>query len=187
MTNHLINNYKCKKRKDKIMKSTIKQKVTRKIIYSIMFSLIITGFLFQIPAEAKNIGCKSLCGVVLKASGGAKELEYQSDNALDFGALSASDRKKIKNIQYICDSKEVYSLCVLQAKNATGAKSLLKHLQKYKKNNCSSDYLQDYSSTEQNVFKNAICGRKGNYVWYIAVSDTKQVNIDGQKAIKKKL
>lgn len=169
------------------MKSTIKLKMSTKIICFIMASLIITGFLCQMPAESKNISCKSLCGTALKAAGNFKNLEYQSDDAIDFGAFSASDRTKVKNIQYVYDSKEVYSLCVLQARNNAGAKSLLKQLQKYKKNNCSSDYLNDYSSTEQNVFKNAICGRKGSYVWYIAMSATKQVNINAQKAIKKKL
>lgn len=81
----------------------------------------------------------------------------------------------------------MYSLCVLQAKSPASAKSLLKQLQKYKKNNGNSGYLQDYSSTEQKVFQNAVCGRKGTYVWYIAMSDTKTANIYGQKAIKKKL
>jgi len=35
-------------------------------------------------------------------------------------------------MQYVCDAKEVYILCILQAKNTAGAKSLLKQLQKYK-------------------------------------------------------
>lgn len=133
------------------------------------------------------VSCKSLCGAALKASGGSENLEYQSDNAMDFGALSASARKKVKAMQYVCDSKEVYSLCVMQAKNAAGAKALQKQLQKYKKSNSGSDYLQDYSSEEQEVFKNAICGRKGKYVWYIALSPQEEVNIKGEKAIKKKL
>ena len=169
------------------MKNTSKSKIAGKIISFIIVSFITTGLLFQIPAEAKNVSCKSLCSVALKATGGSANLKYQSDNAIDFGALSASGRKKVKSVQYVCDSKEVYSLCVLQAKNTAGAKALLKQLQKYKKNNCGSNYLQDYSSTEQNAFKNAVCGRKGTYVWYIAMSDTKTANTKGQDAIKKKL
>jgi len=169
------------------MKSTTKLKITKKFTCFIIASLIITGFISHMPAEAKNLSCKSLCGAALKAAGGSENLKYQSDDAINFGALSASDNKKIKSIQYLCDEKEVYSLCVLQAKNGAGAKSLLKQLKKYKKNNCTSDYLQDYSSTEQKVFKNAVCGRKGNYVWYIAMSATKTDNTNGQKAIKKKL
>ena len=43
------------------------------------------------------------------------------------------------------------------------------------------------SSTEQKVFKNALCGKKGRYVWYIALSHQKAVNTKGQDAIKKKL
>ena len=169
------------------MKNTSKSTISRKIISFIIISFITAGLLFQIPADAKNMSCKSLCSAALKATGGSANLKYQSDNAIDFGALSASGRKKVKSIQYVCDSKEVYSLCVLQAKNTAGAKALLKQLQKYKKNNCGSNYLQDYSSTEQNVFKNALCGRKGTYVWYIAMSDAKTANTKGQDAIKKKL
>lgn len=169
------------------MKNTSKSKIAGKIISFIIISFITTGLLFQVPTEAKNISCKSLCSAAMKATGGSANLKYQSDNAIDFGALSASGRKKVKSIQYVCDSKEVYSLCVLRAKSTAGAKALLKQLQKYKKNNCNSNYLQDYSSTEQNVFKNAVCGKKGTYVWYIAMSNTKTANINGQNAIKKKL
>ena len=152
----------------------------------LIFSLIITGVIFNVPAEGKT-KCKSLCSAALKASGGSENLQYESEDAIDFGALSASARKKVKNIQYICDSKECYSLCVIEAKNAAGAKALCKQLKKYKENNCGSAYLKDYSLTEQEVFKNAVYGRKGRYVWYIAMSGSKQVNKDGQEAIKKKL
>lgn len=88
---------------------------------------------------------------------------------------------------YLCDAKEVYSICVAMAGNTDDAKSLLKTLKTYKTNNCSSTYLSDYSSTEQKVFKNAVCGRKGNYVWYIAMSPRKSANTKGQKALKSKL
>lgn len=149
---------------------------------------LLAGIFSQAPADAKEaVSCKSLCSAALKASGAAGNLQYQSDNAIDFGALTASARKKVKTIQYICDAKEVYSLCVIHANNADGAKSLQKQLQKYKKNNCGSNYLSDYSSTEQKVFKNALCGRKGSYVWYIALASEKSVNTKGQNAIKKKL
>ena len=160
----------------------------KKFFCVIFMVVLLAGIFLHIPTEAKEtVSCKSLCSAALKSSGAAGNLEYQSDNAIDFGALSASARKKVKSIQYICDSKEVYSLCVLQAKNTAGAKSLHKQLKKYKKNNCSSGYLSDYSSTEQNVFRNALCGRKGRYVWYIALSSRKAVNAKGQDEIKKKL
>ena len=160
-----------------------------KRVFCIIFTaVLLAGILLQTPVEAKEaVSCKSLCSAALEGSGAAGKLEYQSGNAIDFGALSVSARKKVKSIQYICDSKEVYSLCVIQAKNAAGAKSLYKQLRKYKKNNCSSAYLSDYSSTEQKVYKNALCGRKGRYVWYIALSHQKAVNTKGQDAIKKKL
>lgn len=162
--------------------------ILKKYFCIALTAVFLTGVFSMAPAEAKGtVSCKTLCSAVLKATGAAGNLKYQSDNAIDFGALSASARKKVKSIQYICDEKEVYSLCVLQANNTAGAKSLQKQLQKYMKNNCGSNYLSDYSSTEQKVFKNALCGRKGKYVWYIALSPKKTVNTKGQNAIKKKL
>lgn len=158
----------------------------RRVLGVILAAVLLVNMLPKTPVQAA-VSCKALCGEALKAAGGTQNMEYQSENAADFGALSASARKKVKSIQYICDSKEVYSLCVIQAKNAAGAKALCKQLQKYKKNNCGSAYLQDYSATEQEVFKNAVCGRKGSYTWYIALSPQKEENIKGQKAIKKKL
>jgi len=160
-----------------------------KKVFCIIFTVVLlAGIFLKTQAEAKEaVSCKSLCSAALEGSGAVGNLEYQSGNAIDFGALSASARKKVKSIQYICDAKEVYSLCVIQANNTAGAKSLQKQLKKYKKNNCNSNYLSDYSSTEQKVFKNALCGRKGKYVWYIALSPKKAVNTKGQNAIKKKL
>lgn len=151
---------------------------------------LLSGAFLQAPAKASlqaksAADCKSLCSAVLKTAGGAKKLKYTSTSAIDFGALSASERSKVKSIRYICDSKEVYSLCVIQAKSTAGAKKLVKCLKKYKKNNCGSDYLSDYSKTERKVFKNAIYGRKGKYVWYIAVSPKKAKNQKGQTAIKR--
>lgn len=158
----------------------------KKFVGAVVVMLLLVSIFPQIPTEAA-VSCKSLCGAALKASGSSGNMEYQSDNAIDFGALPASVRGKVKSIQYICDSKEVYSLCVIQAKNTAGAKLLQKQMQKYKKNNCSSGYLSEYSSAEQEVFKNALCGRKGKYVWYTALSTVKTVNGKGEKAIKKKL
>lgn len=158
-----------------------------------LFCFMLVGFLFvssmpQISAETKKaVACKSLCGAVLKVTGGMGHLKYQSVSAYDFGALSVVEMKKVKNISYLCDAKEVYSLCVMQAKNVSDAKKLQKQIKKYKKNNSKSSYLSDYSSDEQNVFKNAVCGRKGQFVWYIAMSAEEKVNTKGQEAILKKL
>lgn len=113
--------------------------------------------------------------------------EHQTAAALDFGALTHSVRSQVKTIQYVCDSKEAYSLCVMEAKNGKGAKKLYNALKKYQKANSKSDYLSDYSKTEQKVFKNAIYGKKGTFVWYIAMSPSKAVNKKGQAALKKKL
>lgn len=125
--------------------------------------------------------------VCCKSNGGAKKLKYSSAAALDFGALTHSVRSQVKTIQYVCDSKEAYSLCVMEAKNGKGAKKLYNALKKYQKANSKSDYLSDYSKTEQKVFKNAIYGKKGTFVWYIAMSPSKAVNKKGQAALKKKL
>ena len=165
----------------------MRQKLKGFFCAALVMALLVGGFSLAGTKAAAAVTCKALCGAALKATGGSANLEYQSNSAIDFGALSASARKKVKTIQYVCDSKEVYSLCVMQAKNTAGAKALLKQLQEYQQNNCSSAYLQDYSFTEQEVFKNAVCGRKGKYVWYIALSSQKATNAKGEKAIKKKL
>lgn len=164
-------------------------KYTLRKIACILLALALLVSAFPQAAEAANSGitCKTLCGSALKATGGSKNLKYSSKSAMDFGALSSSARKKVKNIQYVCDAKEVYSLCVIETKNSTDATSLLNVLKKYKKRNCKSDYLSDYSTTEKNVFKNAICGKKENYVWYIAMSPNKKDNTKGQTTLKKKM
>ena len=149
----------------------------RKIICTILAMTLLIGLVAE-PAQAKpKANCKSLCSAALKAT----------KSALDFGALSSAARKKVKTMQYVFDAKEAYSLCVMQAKNASQAKSLLGTLKSYKKRNCKSDYLSDYTAAEKQVFQNAVCGQKGKYVWYIAMSPKKDVNMKGQTALKKKL
>lgn len=164
-------------------------RMRRKVIFCFVLAvLLLAGTLQESSVDAKgDVSCKSLCSAASKATGGAGKLKYQSTSAYDFGALSASAKKKVTSIMYICDAKEVYSLCVMQAKNNSDAKSLQKLLKKYKKNNSKSSYLSDYSSDEQKVLKNAICGRKGTFVWYVAMSPKKAMNTKGQKAIKKKI
>lgn len=164
----------------------------RKIIAVLLVFIIMLGNASSdVTAEAKgknvNWDCKSLCGVALKATGGSEKLKYSSSLAIDFGGLSASARNKVKSISYVCDAKEVYSLCVMETNRPKDAKTVVKALQKYKKNNTHSDYLSDYSSEEKKVFRNAICGKQGRYVWYIAMSPKKSQNTKGQKALKKKI
>lgn len=137
--------------------------------------------------SSKTVDCKTLCAAVLKATGGSKKLKYTSVNAMDFGGLSVSDRAKVKSMQYVCDAKEVYSVCVIETASSKHAKSIVNALKKYKKNNCSSQYLSDYSKAERKVFKNTIYGKKGCYVWYIAMSPKKAQNNKGKTAIGKKL
>ncbi|MGN1206153.1 MAG: DUF4358 domain-containing protein [Eubacterium sp.] len=157
-----------------------------KLICAILTMTLLIGISSGNPVQAK-INCKALCSAAMKATGGSANLKYASKSALDFGALSSTARKKVKTIQYVCDAKEVYSLCVMEAKNASQAKSLLTTLNKYKKRNCKSDYLSDYTAAEKQVFQNAVCGQKGNFVWYIAMSPKIDKNTKGQTALKKKL
>ena len=77
----------------------------------------------------------------------------------------------------MCDGSKKWKRC----------EKLYNALKKYQKANSKSDYLSDYSKTEQKVFKNAIYGKKGTFVWYIAMSPSKAVNKKGQAALKKKL
>ena len=164
------------------------KKFGRKLSCFVFILALLAGILPPPVAEAKaEVSCKSLCSAALKATGGSKKLKYTSTSAIDFGGLSASARNKVKNIQYICDAKEVYSLCLIETENTSNAKTVLNALKKYKKNNSNSNYLSDYSSTEKKVFKNAVCGKKGKFVWYIAMSPKKATNNKGQTAIKKKL
>lgn len=159
------------------------------------FAVILTaavlclGFIMQMPLTASAAGatCKSLGKAALEASGGSDKLKYQTTSADEFGAFTISEAAKVSSIVYLCDEKEVYSLCVAKASSSSDASALLKSLKSYKKRNSNSDYLSDYSSTEQKVFKNALCGKKGKYVWYIALSSDKSVNKKGQTALKKEL
>lgn len=167
----------------------MKMKIVCKKIVCFVFVLALLAMVLpqNVVSSKTEVNCKTLCGAALKATGGGKKLKYTSTSAIDFGGLSASARDKVKNIQYICDAKEVYSLCLIETENTANAKAVLKALKKYKKNNCSSNYLSDYSPAEKKVFKNAVCGKKGKFVWYIAMSPKKAKNNKGQKAIKKNL
>ncbi len=139
-----------------------------------------------VTADAK-VTVKSLCKAALDATGGSSQLTSQTTKAGDCPIFTIAQSKKIDSIAYLCDDKEIYSICVVKAAKKSDASGLLKSVQAYKKNNSSSDYLSDYSKTEQKVFKNAVCGKKGQYVWYIAMSSEKAVNKKGQDALKKQL
>jgi hypothetical protein len=164
-----------------------KRRIWNTIVCMALLLSLVSG-LRSVHVEAqKNTSCKTLCSKALKAAGGSSHLKYSSVSAMDFGALSAGDRNRVKEIQYVCDAKEAYSLCIMKTANPKNAGKLLKAMKSYKKSNCKSNYLSDYSATEQKVFRNAICGKKGNYVWYIAMSTDKKDNQKGQKAIVKAL
>lgn len=174
------------------MKQSVRSNQTAKNRFAVIFTaaVLCLGIILQmsLPAAAAGTTCKSLAKAVLDASDGSEKLlKYQTTSADEFGALTISEAAKVSSIVYLCDEKEVYSLCVAKASSNSDASKLLKSLKSYKKRNSSSDYLSDYSSTEQKVFKNALCGKKGKYVWYIALSSDKSVNKKGQTALKKAL
>lgn len=153
-------------------------------------AVLAAGIMLYAPpstAQAADVTCKELCQAVLGATGNGDKLEYQSSNAQDFGGFSISDREKVSSIMYVYDAKEIYSICVIKTSKKSESKQLLKSLKAYKANNSGSDYLSDYTPDEQKVFQNAICGKKGKFVWYIAMSPTKSVNKKGQAAIKKSI
>ena len=163
---------------------------TAPILLTILLVLLASSFMpaTGIAAAAKGKDCKTLCASALKATGGKDKIKYKSSSALSFGALSASSAKKVKDIMYVCDSKEVYSICVMEAKSKKDAGKLLKDLKKYKKSNTTGNYyLSDYSKTEQKVLGSTLCGKKSKTVWYIAMSPDASVNKKGENAIKKSL
>lgn len=155
----------------------------------LLAAILFFGMALQMTVytQAASVNCKTLCQAALAATGGSDKLQFQSSKVRDFGGFSVSEAEKVSSVMYVCDDKEVYSICVAKASSKSDAAELLKSLKSYKANNSSSDYLSDYSSTEQKVFKNAICGRSGKYIWYIAMSASKSVNKKGQTALKKKL
>ncbi len=155
-----------------------------------LLAIVLTmGIFLQVPSmvQAAGADCKSVCKAALDVTGGSDKLKYQSTSASEFGGFTVSEASKAVETAYLCDDKEVYSICVVKAANKSGAKALEKAMKSYKKRNSTSGYLSDYSATEQKVFKNALCGRKGKFVWYIAMSDNKSVNKKGQTALKKAL
>lgn len=154
------------------------------LMISLVFAMVLSS---PAMAEAADASCKSLCQTALKATGNSSKIKYKSEDAHDFAGFSISQYKKVSSIMYIFDAKEVYSLCVVKAASSADAAVLQKSMKSYKSNNCSSDYLGDYSAEEQKVLKNAVYGRKGKYVWYIAMSPNKSVNQKGQTKIKKAL
>lgn len=136
---------------------------------------------------ASKVTCKKLCKAALNVTGGSSKLQYQTTKALEFPGFSASDAEDVSSIAYLCDEKEVYCICVAKASSKSKAKDLLNSLKAYHDQGVHSDYLDDYSNNEQKVIKNAVYGRKGRYVWYIAMSTKKSVNKKGQTKIKEQL
>lgn len=168
----------------KLMNNILKKTITFLLAAVLLFSTML-----QIPmlTNAAGASCKSLSKAALDATGGSSKLKFQTTEADEFGGFTISEAAKVSSIAYLCDEKEVYSICVAKTSSKSDAAALLKSLKAYKERNCGSDYLSDYSSTEQKVFKNAVCGKSGKYIWYIAMSSKKSVNKKGQTALKKLL
>lgn len=146
------------------------------------------GVLLQAPVSASaKASAKSLCKAALDATGGSSQLKSQTTKASDCPIFTMDQSGKISSIAYLCDDKEVYSICVAKVSKKSDVSGLYNSIKAYKDNNSNSNYLSDYSATEQKVFKNAVYGKKGKYVWYIAMSPKKNVNKSGQDALKKQL
>lgn len=165
------------------------KQILRKAATFLLAAVLFFGAMLQIPmpANAASASCKSLSKAVLDATGNSSKLKFQTTEADEFGGFTISEAAKVSSIAYLCDEKEVYSICVAKTSGKSDAAALLKSLKAYKERNCGSDYLSDYSSAEQKVFKNAVCGKSGKYIWYIAMSSKKSVNKKGQTALKKLL
>ncbi len=164
-----------------------KKTIWKRMSAFLLAAVLMFGAMLQFPVTAEAASCKSLGKAALEATGGSGKLKYQTTKADEFGGFTIAEAEKVSSIVYLCDEKEVYSLCVAKASSKAKADELLKSLKAYKEHNSGSDYLSDYSSDEQKVFKNALCGKKGKYVWYIAMSASKSVNKKGQTALKKQL
>ena len=133
----------------------------KKMVCSLLAFVCFALALVQAPAVAEaKASAKSLCKAALDATGGSSYLTSQTTKAGDCPIFTVAQSKKISSIAYLCDDKEIYSICVVKAAKKSDASGLLKSIKAYQKNNSSSDYLGDYSQTEQNVFKNAVCGKK---------------------------
>ncbi len=170
------------------MKELHKKSAWKRIFSFLFAAAFLVGAMLKYPVlPDAAVSCKSLGKAALEATGGSSKLKYQTTKADEFGGFTISEAKKVSSIVYLCDEKEVYSLCIAKAASKSDANELLKSLKSYKEHNSGSDYLSDYSATEQKVFKNAVCGKKGKYVWYIAMSSSKSVNKEGQTALKKQL
>lgn len=153
-------------------------------------ALALLAGVFQTPVLTQAAGgttCKSLAKAALDETGGSSKLKYQTTKKDGFSGFTVSDSKKVSSLVYLCDEKEVYAICVVKATSKANASKLLAGMKSFQKQNSGSDYLSDYSDEEQKVFKNAVCGKKGKYVWYIAMSTKKSVNKKGQTGIKEQL
>lgn len=155
-----------------------------------LLAVVLFAGVLEMPAvtrAASKVTCKSLSKAALDKTGGSSKLKYQTTKKDGFSGFTVSDTKKVSSLVYLCDEKEVYAICVVKASSKANAASLLSSMKSYQEQNSQSDYLGDYSASEQKVFKNAVCGRKGKYVWYIAMSENKSDNQKGHTRIKELL
>lgn len=160
----------------------------KKAVCCLLALVCCAGVLLQsmVLADAK-VSAKSLCKAALDVTGGSDQLKSQTTKASDCPIFTIAQSQKISSIAYLCDDKEIYSICVAKVSKKSDVSDIYNSIKTYKNNNSNSNYLSDYSATEQKVFKNAVYGKKGKYVWYIAMSSKKDVNKKGQDALKKQL
>ncbi|MDD7403572.1 MAG: hypothetical protein SO170_07645 [Butyribacter sp.] len=163
----------------------------KKMAKVLVMMCVVAGLLLggQPGTTSKAAGSKekAMCAAALKRTGNAKKLNYKSTTPYEFDAISYKHQKKVKSMYFVTSDNTAYVICVAKAKTTKQAKALYSAFGKYKYNKMHDTYFKkDYKKSEQSVIKNAVYGRKGAYVWYIAMSSKKK-NLAGQAAIKKKI
>ncbi len=161
----------------------------KKIIAVFMAAVMLFTFTGGSKADAAGAAdkVKNACAAALKAAGNKNKVKYTSAKAEEFDGISYKCEKKVEAVFIVMSENAAYSICVAQSKTVKDAKALYKSFADYKKSRINNDYFKtDYTKEEQSVMKNAIYGRKGKFTWYISMS-SKNKNIAGQTALKKKL
>ena len=161
----------------------------KKIIAVFMAAVMLCTFTGASKVEAAGAAdkVKNACVAALKATGNKSKVKYTSKNAEEFDGISYKCEKKIEAVFIVTSENAAYSICVAQSKTSKDAKALYQSFAAYKKSRIDDSYFKtDYTKAEQSVMKNAIYGRKGKFTCYISMS-TKNKNIAGQTALKKKL
>lgn len=162
----------------------------KKIIAIVIMMVMIVGAAVETNTDfskAATSNVKKACVAALKKTGNVKKIGYKSSTASDFDAISYKYNKKVSSFFFVTSDNTAYTICVAKAKSVNDAKKIYNAFSKYKYDKIHGTYFKtDYTKTEQSIIQNAIYGRKGKYIWYISMASKKK-NLNGEKALKKKL